>query len=162
MLLRSTKYLSQIDNAHIDAVADLHDDNSIRIVPYPAVIPYRIELQDPDDAGRQALESFVHSTFKRVYGADVRHFLPRLMSLTNRQDELIAAVGFHAAQNDTLFLEQYLDKPIEEAMSAVLRTDFDVPTRPIIFWKCCKTSGSCIKASGSISPFKISSNPSLV
>jgi len=120
MSLRSAKYISQGDSAHTASVAPSHLDRSLRIMAYSAVIPYRIEFQDTDDAGRLALESFVHSTFKRSYGADVRHYLPRLMSLTNHQNELIAAVGLHAAQDDPLFLEQYLDKPIEEVMGEKL------------------------------------------
>jgi len=126
MTSRSTKYLSHADTARIVSPVD----NNLRIGPYPAVIPYRIELQDPDDAGRPALESFVHSTFKRAYGADVRHYLPRLMSLTNHQNELIAAIGFHAAQNDPLFLEQYLDKPIEEVIGN--KFDCNVQRRKIM------------------------------
>lgn len=116
MSLRSTKYSSHAETAATAVFASSSVDNNVRILPYPAVIPYRIELQDPDDEGRKKLESFVQGTFKRAYDANVQHFLPRLMSLTNSQNELIAAVGFHAAQDESLFLEQYLDKPVEDAI----------------------------------------------
>ena len=120
MSLRSIKYSSHADTAATAVFASSPADNNVRIVPPPALIPYRIELQDPDDEGRKKLECFVHDTFKRAYGANVQHFLPRLMSLTNSQNDLIAAVGFHAAQDESLFLEQYLDKPIEAAIGEKL------------------------------------------
>ncbi len=51
-----------------------------------------------------------------MHGASIKHFLPRLLSLRNEQNELVAAFGMRAASTDKLFLENYLDEPIEEVL----------------------------------------------
>jgi len=120
MTSRNLNFSLQTGNAYPASVAGSHIGNYRRIVHVPVMMPYRIDLQDSSDTGRRALEEFIHATFKQAYGANVQHFLPRLMSLKNDRDELTAAVGFHAAQNDLLFLEQYLDGPIENVVSEKL------------------------------------------
>ncbi len=112
--------MSQRGHDHPSLVAGGHPNATLRISRFPELLPYRIELQDTEGAGRHTLESFIHNTFKRSYGADIHHFLPLLMSLSNHNKELIAAVGFHPAQNESLFLEQYLDNPIEDLLSCQL------------------------------------------
>lgn len=117
MTLRSQKFSSKTGHALTTSPVQQQTDKQFRNARYPAIIPYRIDLQDENTSGRQALQEFIYDTFRRTYGANVQHYLPRLMSLTNHKDELIAAVGFHAAQNEPLFLEQYLDNPIENVIS---------------------------------------------
>lgn len=120
MTLTNPNLVSQSDYSRTTEVAGRCIGNHSCIVQYPSMMPCRIDLQDANDTGRQALEEFIHHTFKRAYGANVQHFLPRLMSLKNHQDNLLAAVGFHAAKNDPLFLEQYLDNPVEGVLSEKL------------------------------------------
>jgi hypothetical protein len=65
---------------------------------------------------RQETESFIRTIFARRYGADVTAFAPNLM-LFEQNQRAIAATGWRPAQNETLFLERYLDLPIEAAMA---------------------------------------------
>jgi hypothetical protein len=109
--------MSQTGQDCLSPAIGVRPNATLRVSCFPDLLPYQIELQGTGDAGRHALESFIHNTFKQSYGADIHHFLPRLMSLSNHKDELIAAVGFHPAQNEPLFLEQYLDRPIEDLLS---------------------------------------------
>jgi hypothetical protein len=76
----------------------------------------QVGLLDEHAAGRHAVESFIHQHYARAYGADVRHFLPRLLVLHD-DTELQAALGFKRARGNRLFLEQYLDVSIEVALS---------------------------------------------
>ena len=74
-------------------------------------------ISNRDAADRAELEQFVHNIFKRAYDADVKEFMPQLMSLRNTQGELLAVCGLRHAKNSQLFLERYLDQPVERMIS---------------------------------------------
>lgn len=65
---------------------------------------------------RAAAEQFIADTFLRRHGAEVRHFAPNLLLLENGE-RILAAAGWRCAGEDCLFLETYLDEPIEDAFS---------------------------------------------
>lgn len=69
---------------------------------------------------RAAFEHFIAARFRRAYGARVSHFLPHLLGVRDRLARWQAAAGYAAAGAQTLFLEQYLDRPIEYAIASVL------------------------------------------
>lgn len=66
---------------------------------------------------RVLAECFIARRYAEVYGARVSHFLPRLFGLYTAQGELIAAFGLRDAGREPLFLERYLDAPIEAAVA---------------------------------------------
>jgi len=74
-------------------------------------------ISDIYAADRQELESFVHGIFQQAYGADVKEFMPQLMSLRNDQGELLAVCGLRHAENTSLFLERYLEQPVEQMIA---------------------------------------------
>ncbi len=65
---------------------------------------------------RGEIEKFISQCFHAAHGARVRHFMPRLLSLRANQGDLIAAFGLRSAANSPLFLETYLDRPIEQLL----------------------------------------------
>lgn len=65
---------------------------------------------------RQEAEEFVRDVFARHYGARVSAFAPNLTLLEQNQ-RVIAATGWRPAGDERLFLERYLDQPIEAAMA---------------------------------------------
>ena len=65
----------------------------------------------PDRRG--ALEAFVAQRFFEVYGARIHAYLPRLFGAQDRRGALTAVFGLRGADQGRLFLEQYLDAPIE-------------------------------------------------
>lgn len=69
---------------------------------------------------RQEVEAFIAAIFKQVYGAEVNHFMPQLVALRDACGVLMAAFGLRNAAQEPLFLEQYLDEPIEQLMSRQL------------------------------------------
>lgn len=89
----------------------------------------QVGLLDEQVAGRHAVENFIHQHYARAYGADVRHFLPRLLVLHD-DTELQAALGFRRARGNRLFLERYLDISIEAALS--LRLGRYVPRHGLV------------------------------
>lgn len=69
---------------------------------------------------RREIEDFIRQCFAAGHGARITHFMPRLLSLCSRHGELIAAFGLRAAADSRLFLESYLDHPIEALLQARL------------------------------------------
>lgn len=65
---------------------------------------------------RQEAESFIRSVFARRYNADVSAFAPHLLLLEQNR-RIIAATGWRPASVESLYLERYLDMPIEQAMA---------------------------------------------
>jgi len=63
---------------------------------------------------------FIHDTYKRAYGAEVDSFMPQIMRVTNAAGEYRAVMGYRAAGQERLFLENYLDEPIEASISRYL------------------------------------------
>lgn len=66
--------------------------------------------------GRPAAEAFVAATFGARYGATIRTFTPNLVML-ERGGEIYAAAGWRCAGDEALFLEAYLDHPVERLIA---------------------------------------------
>lgn len=73
-----------------------------------------VEADDPD---RSRVEAFIQDVFRRHHSANVRSFAPTLVAMHNRQGDLVAAAGYRCAAEGPLFLERYLDRPVEGLLS---------------------------------------------
>ena len=69
-----------------------------------------------DSPRRGETEAFIRMNFARHHGAQVSSFAPNLL-LIEEQQRIVAATGWRAARSEVLFLERYLDQPVEEAMA---------------------------------------------
>ena len=67
---------------------------------------------------RGELESFVGAAFQRKHAATVLSFMPTLLAFRDPAGRLRGVTGLRAAGAESLFLEQYLDVPIESAIAA--------------------------------------------
>ncbi len=85
---------------------------------------FSLALHMPGEAHRQRIESFIHQRFAHQYGADISVFLPLLLSASDDKG-VNAALGFQAATEAPLFLEQYLECDIETMLSLITQTDID-------------------------------------
>jgi hypothetical protein len=77
---------------------------------------------------RQALERFIAERFRLCYGARVDYFCAHLLGMCDASGRLLAAAGYTAAASGALFLEHYLERPVEELLAgaagkAVPRSD---------------------------------------
>jgi len=79
-----------------------------------------------DDPRRAEVETFIRRVFAHHYGAQVSAFAPNLLVLEHR-GQLLAATGWRSAATDTLFLERYLDVPIERAMAELAHERVERP-----------------------------------
>jgi hypothetical protein len=66
---------------------------------------------------RLQVEHFIHDTFAAAYGAEIQSFMPRLLAIRSKENELLAAFGVRSAEKGKLFLENYLDRPIEQVIA---------------------------------------------
>lgn len=93
---------------------------------WSALFPFRFGLNSqqhslsllPSDApGRSQAEDFVHRRFLSAHGADIRQFMPELLCMRNYHGTLSAVAGIRLAEQGRLFLEQYLEAPVEALLS---------------------------------------------
>jgi len=66
---------------------------------------------------RSDIEHYIADVFAQAYGADVTGFAPFLISM-RCAGNISAAAGIRPANSAPLFLEQYLDNPIEQVLSS--------------------------------------------
>jgi hypothetical protein len=92
---------------------------SVLLHALPPVITAISEHDAPD---RLELETFIQATFKRVHNAEISYFMPKLMSVRDVDGKLLAACGLRHADQGALFLETYLDAPIETLLSQYHRS----------------------------------------
>ncbi|HEU0283050.1 MAG TPA: thermostable hemolysin, partial [Gallionella sp.] len=79
--------------------------------------PFDVHFSQPGAKDRAEIERFISDIFYQAYGAKIKRFKPCLMSLRDQDNKLVAACGFRSAALEPLFLEIYLDQPIEAVLS---------------------------------------------
>lgn len=77
-----------------------------------------LSLHTAGDAARPEVEAFIAAVYRARFGAEVRHFAPVLVALRGPDGALIAAAGTRPAADGPLFLERYLDAPVEQHLGA--------------------------------------------
>lgn len=73
-------------------------------------------LHPVSSAQRSKVEQYVFNQFQINHGASVRDFMPLLFTMS-RHAEFTSAVGIRPARGHDLFLEQYLQEPVENVLS---------------------------------------------
>ncbi|HEX6266192.1 MAG TPA: thermostable hemolysin [Burkholderiales bacterium] len=67
---------------------------------------------------RAALERFIAERFHSVHGARIHHFCAQLLGVRDALGRWQAGAGYTPAASGRLFLEQYLDQPVEALLAA--------------------------------------------
>lgn len=82
--------------------------------------PHHVRFSEPrGDAGLRLRQSrLVRRVYAEAYGAQLDTMMPWLLSLHGPDDTLAGVVGARPAACGPLFLESYLDVPIETALAA--------------------------------------------
>lgn len=84
----------------------------------------RVGLFLEGSPGRRSVENYIADKYHRVHGADLKEFLPVLVSIY--QDDVPAgAFGLRPGHYRPMFLEQYLDSPIEQQVASISRRPVD-------------------------------------
>ena len=79
-----------------------------------------IDAVRAEHAHRAELEQYVRVAFATKHGAAVRTFMPTLLSFRDRAEVLRGVAGVRGAHEERLYLEHYLDMPVEQALQAAL------------------------------------------
>jgi hypothetical protein len=86
--------------------------------PSAPVETFEFRLHAAGGAERPALERFIADAYRQIYSAELSHFLPLLLTLGN-DGRTQAAVGMRpGALGVPMFLEHYLDQPVEQLIAA--------------------------------------------
>jgi len=64
-----------------------------------------------------SIANYISGIYRDIYGAEIAVRYPYLLSLKDINGNILAAVGIRCALNQPLFLEQYLEKSIEEHLN---------------------------------------------
>jgi hypothetical protein len=86
--------------------------------------PQALKLYSAQGFERKNLEQYIAQQFERIHGARITDFSPLLLSLQDDQQRL-AAIGVKPAFCGRLFLENYLDAPIDQVVAAQTRQPID-------------------------------------
>lgn len=86
----------------------------------------RICTHLPGSPARAQVEQFIQGVYRERYSADVQQFSPTLVSLHNAQGDIVSAAGLRAASQEPLFLERYLDAPVQTRLA---KLGYAVPRR---------------------------------
>ena len=81
-----------------------------------------LEAVAPGHASRPELEQYVREAFLARHGAKVRSFMPTLLAFRDRSGALGAVAGIRGAHEGRLYLEQYLDRPVEQSLELACRS----------------------------------------
>ena len=88
-----------------------------RLRRFTPVAPASIALHQKASPDRAGAEVFLDQAYGRAFGGKIRRHYPEIMTLRDQTGGVLAAVGFRRAAHDPLFLEQYLDHPVEQAVA---------------------------------------------
>jgi hypothetical protein len=84
-----------------------------------------IRFDDPCRGERRRVERFIEDAYAEAYGGQIHAHYPTLMSVQDEAGAIYAVVGFRHAGEEPLFLEQYLDAPVEAVLGHSLGTAVD-------------------------------------
>jgi hypothetical protein len=108
-------------------VALQHDDgyqnqilyNPLRLKRFTALTPKVIAITSLYSPERRRVERFLEREFRVAYSARISRHYPTLMSVQDDEGTILGALGFRYASEEPLFLEQYLDTPVDAAITQV-------------------------------------------
>lgn len=92
-------------------------DDFLAMIGTHAGLALHVAMQKPCTDRRRQLENFIGERFVEHYGARIRQFMPCLLGLYDPMQQLQAALGVRCGQSGALFLERYLDAPVEQRIA---------------------------------------------
>ncbi|MDI1365978.1 MAG: thermostable hemolysin [bacterium] len=87
-----------------------------RVRRFTSVEPRLISIHHLMQPERRRVEVYIEAAYASAFNGTIRQHYPTLMSVQDGDGRIHGAVGFRLADKGALFLEQYLDEPIEKAI----------------------------------------------
>jgi hypothetical protein len=76
-----------------------------------------LRLLRHESEDRAAVSEFIRAKFMKDHGARLDHLMPMLFSLRRPDDAIVAAFCLREAAQERLFMECYLDEPVERRIA---------------------------------------------
>lgn len=93
--------------------------DSRRLRRLTTAVPAMVDITRCFVPERRCVEDFIRHIYRDHYGADITVRYPTLMSVRDKNGQILAAVGFRLADEEPLFLEQYTRQPIENRLQTI-------------------------------------------
>jgi len=77
-----------------------------------------VDILTPEHPERELANARIAAVYRRAYGARLEQFMPNLMRVAEDDGSFRAVLGIRSAESGPLFLEAYLDEPMEQAIAA--------------------------------------------
>lgn len=101
-----------------DSPSPVLADGAQRVGPGQAPAQHdALDIHGPASPGREEVERFIAGVYRDRFGADVQAFAPVLVCRRSPDGAPWAAAGYRPAESGALFLERYLDAPVEQALA---------------------------------------------
>ena len=106
-----------------------------------------ISLQAVDNRHpeREQVESFIKHVFYHHHSASLKAFMPTLLAAKDEDDQMSIAVGIRRIKEEPIFLEQYLDQPIDRVISQIAGKDIERQQTAEVGNLACTCAGSSRK-----------------
>ncbi|MGZ0787146.1 thermostable hemolysin [Pseudomonas saponiphila] len=92
-----------------------------------AATPLTLARSLSGEPQRAVFEAYVSQRFRQVHGANIHQFMPQLFGLSDHLGALCAVAGVRLASSGPLFLERYLDAPIETLIDLAAQRPVEGP-----------------------------------
>ena len=76
----------------------------------------KVDILNPEHPDWDSTTAAIALVYRKAYGARIKTFMPQLLRVCDREGVFRAIVGLREAATERLFLETYLDEPIEQAI----------------------------------------------
>lgn len=78
--------------------------------------PYQLLFASNEQEANK-LQQYIQREYSREFNATIPHFLPHLLGLYRADGALVGACGLNRGDAGDLYLERYLDAPIEAVIA---------------------------------------------
>jgi hypothetical protein len=79
-----------------------------------------LKLIEHNAGNSEMVEKFIRDRFFEDYRAKLTNLMPRLFSVSDASQRMVAAFGLREAASSRLFMECYLDEPIEDRIGRLV------------------------------------------
>jgi len=88
-----------------------------QVLRISAVTPSTVHISHSHEVEYLRVKEFIENIYKHSYGANIDVNYPVLMSVCDKDGNILSAVGFRCAADHPLFLEQYTKETVEKKLS---------------------------------------------
>lgn len=78
---------------------------------------------EPNDKSWPSIIEYVHERYEKAFAANLNSYMPHFMALMDKDHSVKSLCGYREAKSGPLFLENYLDSPVEALLTQSFETE---------------------------------------